>query len=579
MDTPALDATAWRLIVFFWKDQRRACAAVFLSGLASMALELSGIFSLLPLLSLLMGSAFPAETLGGPGRAWARLLAASPLADPLGAACVLTLALTVLQLLARLANGHLIARARGRLLFQAQKDVCAAYARRPYAYFLDAKQGQLIYIATRCASNLAVAMTALPQAAVESVRSAALAALLFWLDWRAALALSALLLAFDLLAVKRWSALSYDIGRRMRDADWEERNLLTEFIAGIKTLTVFNVKERWLARFDAASREYCALFVNSRTLQELPRPVLETLVLGFVVLSILAARSAGGDVAARLPFLGTVAVAALKLLPSLTALSRLRMEFLGHLSEIEAVHAALAAPPAPRPRVTRPFAGLSRSIRFEQVRFAHPGRAEILKGIDIEFPRHGSTLITGATGAGKTTVLNLLLGLFSPTSGRILIDGVDLAELEPRSWLDRVAVVAQDPFIYHASIAENIALGRADYTAARIQESARLAQAHAFIETLPARYDTVVGERGMKLSGGQQGLLALARALAKDPEILILDEPASALDEASASAMYGALRAASAGRTTILVAHRAPPDAPVERVVSLQDGRIVDLLS
>ena len=184
--------------------------------------------------------------------------------------------------------------------------------------------------------------------------------------------------------------------------------------------------------------------------------------------------------------------------------------------------------------------------------------------------------IVGPTGAGKTTLVNLLIRFFDPWEGRVAIDGQDLRTLRIRSLRQQVAMVLQEPFIFPLSIADNIAYGRPEATRAEIEAAAVAANADGFIGLLPQGYDTVVGERGATLSGGEKQRLSIARALLKDAPILILDEPTSALDARTEALLLDALHRLMRGRTTFVIAHRLSTIRDADRILVLDHGQIVE---
>jgi ATP-binding cassette subfamily B protein/subfamily B ATP-binding cassette protein MsbA len=182
----------------------------------------------------------------------------------------------------------------------------------------------------------------------------------------------------------------------------------------------------------------------------------------------------------------------------------------------------------------------------------------------------------GPTGAGKSTLAALVTRLFDPWSGRVLVDGQDLREVQVASLRSQVAVVLQESFLFPLTVAENIAYGRPHASRAEVEAAARAANAHAFISEMPEGYDTVLGERGATLSGGQRQRLSIARALLKDAPVLILDEPTSALDAETEDLLLEALERLMVGRTTLVIAHRLSTIRNADRVAVLEAGRLVE---
>src|SRR5213079_1917802 len=214
-------------------------------------------------------------------------------------------------------------------------------------------------------------------------------------------------------------------------------------------------------------------------------------------------------------------------------------------------------------------------VRFEGVSFEYlPGRT-VLDGIDLDLAPGRRVALIGHTGSGKTTLTALVPRFYDATTGRVTIDGVDVREVTLTSLRRAIGVISQDPFLFSATVRENIAFGAGDLPLEAVEAVARAAQAHEFIERLPRGYDTVIGERGITLSGGQRQRLAIARALAVDPRILILDDATASVDATTEARIRAGLRAATRDRTTLIIAHRLSTLALADEIVVLDDGRVV----
>jgi len=204
------------------------------------------------------------------------------------------------------------------------------------------------------------------------------------------------------------------------------------------------------------------------------------------------------------------------------------------------------------------------------------GGAPVLRGLNLAVAEGETLALVGRSGAGKTTVTDLVARFHDPTRGRILLNGVDIRELRLRTYRDLLAIVQQDVFLFDGSVRDNIAYGRHDATDADVEDAARRANAHEFIEHLPERYETFIGERGVKLSGGQQQRLAIARAILASPQILILDEATSNLDTESEQLIQASMAELLKGRTTFVIAHRLSTIQRADLILLMDDGRILE---
>ncbi len=230
----------------------------------------------------------------------------------------------------------------------------------------------------------------------------------------------------------------------------------------------------------------------------------------------------------------------------------------------------------PTGTVALPPAQVSGGIVFENVTFGYSDRQPILNNLSLKIPAGKTTAIVGATGSGKSTLVKLLLRFYEVNSGHIFLDGLDLQSLDFRDLRRSIGLVSQDVFLFHGSVAQNIAYGSFNATMAEITAAAKIAEAHDFIEGLPSGYETVVGERGQKLSGGQRQRLAIARALLKNPPILILDEATSAVDNETEAAIQKSLERITQDRTVIAIAHRLSTVRNANCIYVMEQGKLVE---
>ena len=397
--------------------------------------------------------------------------------------------------------------------------------------------------------------------------------------------------------------ISYRYGRRARPAIQETQQRIAELtadaeenISGVRVVKAFAREERQLTRFrDTVGRVFNQAMVATR-LEARYNPVigfLPQLGLAAVLLlggeSVIHARLSLGQFTAFFLYVNMLITpmrslgVTLNLAQRATASGARIFQLLDREPRMADVPNAPELPPGSGHvqlrdvtlRYEDPHDELGASALVESVHEAPQSGRAVLRDIDLDVPAGRTVALVGPTGSGKTSLVALISRLYDPVAGEVLLDGADVRDVTVRSVRAAVAVVSDDPFLFSASVAENIAYARADAPMAEIEQAARRAQAHEFIARLPQGYDTQVGERGVTLSGGQRQRLAIARALLADPRVLILDDATSSVDASTEQSIKLALAEAMAGRTTFVIAHRLSTIELADQIVVLDHGRIV----
>ncbi|MGD1855066.1 MAG: heterocyst formation ABC transporter subunit HepA [Leptolyngbyaceae cyanobacterium] len=350
------------------------------------------------------------------------------------------------------------------------------------------------------------------------------------------------------------------------------------FVNGIRTVHASGTQEFERERFYAAAQRIHDSQIAVVKLSALVRPLIEglgvTLLVGMVVISYSLLISTGRLKAAELL---TFLFVLIRTTPLVSSLNGTRVGFISSQGALHAVTDLLRRDDKPYFHDgNKVYQGLQRSIDFVSVDFSYNPGEPILHDITLSIKRGETTALVGASGAGKTTLADLIPRFYDPTQGRILVDGVDLSELKINSLRQRMAIVSQDTFIFAASVAENLVYGVENASDTDVIEAAKAANALEFIQELPEGFETQLGNRGVRLSGGQRQRIAIARALLRDPEILILDEATSALDSVTEKLIQDSLERLSKGRTVIAIAHRLSTIANADKVVVMEKGRIVE---
>jgi len=365
--------------------------------------------------------------------------------------------------------------------------------------------------------------------------------------------------------------------RAMNETDSEANTKAVDSLLNYETVKYFGNEAHEANRFDDAQARYERAAVKSQvTLNALNIGQAFIIAAGLALVMLMAARGVQA---------GTMTVGGFVLVNTYLMQLYLPLNFLGFvyremkqgLVDMEDMFRLLAvgqevadAPDAPALSVQ---AG---EVRFEDVRFGYRPDREILKGVSFTVPPGRTLAIVGPTGAGKSTISRLLFRFYDVTGGRILIDGQDIRQVRQASVRAAIGVVPQDTVLFNDTIRYNIAYGRPGATQAEVEHAAKLAQVHDFVMRLPDGYDTKVGERGLKLSGGEKQRVAIARTILKNPRILILDEATSALDTRTEQDIQDALRGLARDRTTLVIAHRLSTVVDADEIIVLRDGEIVE---
>ncbi|MCA0395280.1 MAG: ATP-binding cassette domain-containing protein [Proteobacteria bacterium] len=369
------------------------------------------------------------------------------------------------------------------------------------------------------------------------------------------------------------------ISRASQDRVADANTLASETLGAIRTVQAHAREPYERGRFAEAVAQTVATARRRIGMQSLVTAVAISLVFGAIILVLWSGAHdvIRGDMSAGT--LGQFVLYALFGGGSVGALAEVWNELqkaaggMGRIGELLEQRAGIAAPARPA-ALPQPLRG---DLRFEDVSFHYPGRdnAPALHDFSLHVAPGETVALVGPSGAGKSTVFAMLLRFHDPQSGRVTVDGVDIATLDPAALREAIALVPQQPTIFAASARDNIRYGRLEASDAEVEAAADSAEAHDFIAALPAGYDEQLGERGARLSGGQQQRIAIARALLKDAPILLLDEATSALDAQSERAVQTALEHLMEGRTTLVIAHRLATILKADRIVVMDQGRII----
>ncbi len=489
-----------------------------------------------------------------------------------GAIVVLGLVRAALQVGRRLLSGR---QALG-VEYDLRDDVYAHFLRLSFGFYDRSQVGQLMSRATIDLQSVRFFLGyGLIFFAQHVVTILVVTIVLFFYDWQLALIALAITPAIVLTAY-RYSRVSHPVLRDVQQKLADVATVAEESIVGVHVVKSFAQEDRREATFSRAADS-----VFSQTLAANRQRALYVPLLTFLP---LLAQAAVLLAAGRMVVSGSLALGDFVAFNLLLAMLVMPLRMLGmwigqaqravaageRIFEILDEPEEIADRPAARALPSGPGA-----VRFEGVDFAYePGRL-VLEDIELDIEPGRTLALIGRTGSGKTTLAALVPRFYEATAGRVLVDGIDVRDLERRSLRREIGVIAQDPFLFSASVRDNIAFGMPDAPHAAVEAAAHAAQASEFIEELPQGYETVVGERGITLSGGQRQRIAIARALLIDPRILILDDATASVDATTESRIRAGLREVMRDRTTIIIAHRLSTIALADEIAVLDHGRLV----
>ncbi len=548
-------------------------AIVVVLGLGSAILEGTGIGLIIPMLSIIAGQKGDGG-LGGLPAIFERVGSGLDDGQRLMVISVAVLALITLKNVLAFANTVLTNLIYGKASHAIRSALADQLLRIGYPFFLQQSPGRLLNIISNESWRASDAMQTVLAATVNASAAVILLIFLLLLSWQMTLCV-----AFGLVLVQLAHAiLSASLkapSRNVTSLNSELAARMLHLVHAGRLIRVFGQEQREQAVFESASDAVRKAGFVLQTRQGALPPLTEVLHSALFLAAVVSAWLLG----VTFPVIVAFVVLLYRLQPHMRALQLAWSQLQGWSGSLEEVRWLLdSSDKPPPPAGDEPARGLRQQIKFDRVTFKYPGSDErpmVLNAATFEIRRGCSTAIIGRSGTGKTTIVNLLCRFVEPDHGHILVDGTPLDRIDPTQWRSQIALASQDLELVDGTILENITYGQ-NSSIVDAERAARLAEAHEFIEKLPHGYETVVGYRGASLSAGQRQRIALARALVRDPEILILDEATNAMDGLSEAAIVDTLKSRAGRRTTIVISHHRSTISFCDEVVILGDGRVTN---
>jgi len=452
---------------------------------------------------------------------------------------------------------------------------------RPYSYFGGKKQGDLLYIGQGAVTDSSLAINQF----VEFVRNGFMAffyiLLLFYLSFWLTIGVMILGVFYAFIVKKSLFSRVYRNSNVLNNSLMEKSVVYQEFISGIKTIFITGSLNFWVEKYEVSVKKLKKAYTNVYALGNIPLIANDFIMFSIIAFGgILLYIFTNGDFIPYIGIFGTFMLGLYRLVPSLSNAQRNLSFIIQYLPALELVYENLTEDfdegQSTEESMKKSKFSFKNKIEFKNVSFSYKESGkETIHNLSFEIGKNSRIAIVGSSGSGKTTTANLLALLYKPTSGNILIDGINLNDIDRFDYLSHLGYIGQETFVYHDTIRENIRFGL-DCTDEGIIEAAKLADAHDFIMAISDGYDTIIGDQGLKLSGGQRQRIAIARIILRKPEVLLLDEATSSLDNISEKRIMESVEKLSKNMTVITIAHRLSTVQNADMIFVLKDGRLVE---
>lgn len=500
-----------------------------------------------------------------------------PIKDDLIRYCVVFIIVATAVFLVKTVYFYSSAKFAAKVVVEAKQDVFNKCINADYQFFVDNKQGEVLYKTANAPNSIAQILQIMSNIFVELFLALSVVSVLLSMSWKMlVIVLIGGICYYYLTRYLSWMV-SYRAGKKILESGQQETAIVSEYTSGIKHIKVFETFSYWSTLFNRAIKVYWFHHRKNFFWQKFPEILIWLVMYVSIGAAVIFIKlQYPGNFKTLLPLIGTFAFGVFLLLPRLSHFGMFRMNFMNVLPNVETVYHMLQDKSYFQIKNgEKEFTGLNKGIEFKNVTFSYKERDVLLDKFSLRVKKGLVTGLVGPSGSGKSTIVNLILRLYDVNKGSITVDDVNIKEYDIFTLREKIGFVSQDSFIFNASIKDNIAFG-GEYTEEKIVEAALLANADEFIRKLPEGYDTLVGDRGVRISGGEQQRIAIARAIIRKPEIIILDEATSSLDNVSEALVQQAINNISKNCTTFIIAHRLSTVQDADIINVLDKGKIVE---
>lgn len=566
----------YKSLIYFLAQYKKLCFFLSVISIGYALFESINILVLLPLFESAMGNA---ASQGSVFKWLYKVIAFLPFKEPFFNA--LCLAIFILVIKELFAFGRLFAIAYGinKIVSETIERIFRKYVKSDYQFFIENKQGNLIYLIAESPYKLGHCLQSIPDLMTSIFMILTIGLLLISISVKMTFLLAVIGLFFTFFTGFLAKKVSFHIGNERVEIWSKAFVLLNEFFDGIKQMKLFSSFGLWQRNFFHAMRRFNTLTMKDAFWLAVPErlthlfPLL--ILIGCAFYFKIFDQTFHNSVLEKLALGGIYLFGFYRLLPHVSAVGRLHMQIIKEIPDLNKLTAFLDKQTISIIEGSGEIDRFEKEIKFEEVSFGYKEGLNILDQVNFTIKKGQKVAIVGVSGAGKSTLVNLLLKLFLPKSGRILMDGIDIADLKTGSLTKLISLVSQETFIFNGTVRENILFGLRGIADDQFENAVQQAHVTQFIENLSDGYDSMVGEKGFKLSGGQRQRIAIARALLRNPHIIILDEATNSLDTRSEMFIQEAIKNLTQKRTLIIITHRLTSIQKVDKVFLLDKGKIV----
>ncbi|MFA4849432.1 MAG: ABC transporter ATP-binding protein [Methanoregula sp.] len=566
-------------ILFFLTSYKLQFFILFCFGIIVAFLELINLALLYPILSLSTNQTYESNNVVYTLISFPEVAASNlfNIHDPLITACLLFILFAILSYIFNIIYTLISLRITANITINNKEKVFNKITNLDYQYFVDNKQGEIIYRISRSTESISSVFDSLSKLFVDIIISLAILSLMLLSSFIGTLIVLIVGGSFYLLSRYMSVRVAFHTGTGKRRAAEQENVTINEYLNGVKQIKASVASQYWDTRFAKTIREYWILWKKETFWLQALILLLYLLIYVSIGTSIIILKIINPEsFMVYIPILGVFSLGILKILPKLASFSNCQMVLMSALPNLKNVRDCLTDTSYSSIENGSILLTTNKpEIELRYVCYSHKNRGKLLDGITLNLKAGTTTALVGPSGSGKSTIIDLLLRLYDVDNGEVLINNINIKEYNLTQLLGKIGFVCQETFIFNGTIKENILFGH-DYTQSDVIDAAKAANAHEFIMQLPQQYDTYVGDRGVKISGGERQRIAIARAIVRKPEILIFDEATSSLDSKSEKLVQDSINYISKKCTTLIVAHRLSTILNSDIIYVLKNGKIVE---